>query len=153
MHKLEQMCSRDHGRDHFMKWKSLWWFRIYCINTSTLIMTRECRKGDRIKSNVSCLDWAIQSVLCNAIQVWVPLEDLQIQNIQTLFVTLEWLTQHFPGVFFLAFLSLVDFLYHPNYHFFSWRRLVIHYPNLPPHPLFSESLKLHLMMPQTERAD
>ena len=39
--------------------------------------TRVLRKGDRIKSNVSCLDWVIQCMFYNGIQVWIRFKDLQ----------------------------------------------------------------------------
>lgn len=37
---------------------------------------RVLRKGDRKEANVSCLDWTIQCVLYNGIQVGIRLEDL-----------------------------------------------------------------------------
>lgn len=37
---------------------------------------RVLRKGNRKEANVSCLDWTIQCVLYNGIQVGIRLEDL-----------------------------------------------------------------------------
>ena len=39
--------------------------------------TRVTRKGDRIKSNVSCLDWVIHYMFYNGIRVWIRFKDLQ----------------------------------------------------------------------------
>ena len=39
--------------------------------------TRVPRKGDRIKSNVSCLDWVIHCMFYNGVQVWIRFKDLQ----------------------------------------------------------------------------
>ena len=42
--------------------------------------TRKLSKGDRMKANEPCVDWAIQCVLYHGVQVWIRHENLQTQN-------------------------------------------------------------------------
>ena len=77
---MKQMYFIAPGKGNFFSEKKKPDMILYSQGKHLNPHTRELSKGDRMKANEPCVDWAIQCVLYHGVQVWIRYENLQTQN-------------------------------------------------------------------------